>query len=248
MEVAAFHGLDAALIDMEHTTFGLDVTEHLIVAAEAAGITPLVRPREVTVAEVGRVLDAGAQGIVFPRIDSRTGAEAAYATLFYPPKGVRGWGGSHTRAAGFAGTTAIPSLLETDPSRRGVYSTDYVDKSNDDVMSLFSIESVAAVEHLDDIVEGGRPTIVSFGWGDFSADVGFDLKACEEAYEHIYRTCREKGIGVALRNRDIEKYWYPGCYTTVAIDSLLVGSSLASAVDDARSRYSRTVGKPPSSV
>src|SRR5579862_4848043 len=69
MEIAGACGIDAALIDLEHTTTSLESVQNLIVAAQLAKITPLVRPPSHERSTISRILDAGAEGIVFARIE-----------------------------------------------------------------------------------------------------------------------------------------------------------------------------------
>jgi 4-hydroxy-2-oxoheptanedioate aldolase len=53
-------------------------------------VTTLIRTDEVTRPKVQRILDGGANGIMFPRIDSVADAKVAAQAMYYPPRGVRG--------------------------------------------------------------------------------------------------------------------------------------------------------------
>jgi 2-keto-3-deoxy-L-rhamnonate aldolase RhmA len=92
VEVAAHAGFDAAVIDAEHGPLGMRDILDMIRAGEAARIPTIVRVPRATKEFVLRSLDAGAQGILFPQVNSAVEAEAAVAECRYPPQGVRGAG------------------------------------------------------------------------------------------------------------------------------------------------------------
>src|SRR6202166_3103454 len=66
--IAKTAGFDSLYVDMEHSSFSLETTGQICMAALAAGVTPLVRVSGV--AEVSRVLDGGALGVIAPHIRS----------------------------------------------------------------------------------------------------------------------------------------------------------------------------------
>lgn len=239
LEIAGAWGIDAAIIDLEHTSMGLESLEHMLVAAQRADVTPIVRPPDLEGTGVGRILDAGAGGILFPRVEDGDAAELARRSLRHAPDGTRGWGGAHTRHALWQGSSAIEGQL---PSDRGVYSQEYVDKAASDVVSGFLIESVRGVENIEDILDRGRPDVVDFGRGDFSAEVGFDDRRCDEAFEHVFRACRARDIGMNIAPQQVDTRYFPGCYSVIGMDSLLLSHSLERAASDARSALAARSG------
>jgi 2-keto-3-deoxy-L-rhamnonate aldolase RhmA len=66
--IAKTAGFDSLYVDLEHSSFSLETTGQICVAAMEVGITPLVRVPSV--AEVSRVLDAGALGVIAPHVQS----------------------------------------------------------------------------------------------------------------------------------------------------------------------------------
>jgi len=66
--IAKTAGFDSLYVDLEHASFSLETTGQICIAALEAGITPLVRVPSV--AEVSRVLDAGALGVIAPHVQS----------------------------------------------------------------------------------------------------------------------------------------------------------------------------------
>lgn len=223
VEIAGAAGVDAVIIDLEHASFGVDAAERMTLAAEAAGMTALARPSRTERAEVGRLLDAGVRGIVFPMISSGDDAAAARAMLRFPPEGTRGWGGAHVRRARWVGPP-------------GMRAQAYLDALDATVLSIFLVEDPAGVEAIDEILDRGRPDAVIFGWGDFGAAVGFDPDAALAAAERVYAACAQRGIGVA---RDpataLAPAHYPGCFTVAGVDSTIVAGALRDHVERLRS-------------
>jgi 4-hydroxy-2-oxoheptanedioate aldolase len=91
VDLAALAGFDFVLIDAEHGHLGFEAAEHLVRAAEAAGITPLARASQNSPSEILRLLDIGAQGVMAPHVSSATDAEAAVRSTKFSPLGNRGW-------------------------------------------------------------------------------------------------------------------------------------------------------------
>lgn len=69
-QLAANAGIDAVMVDMEHTAVGLETSAAVFAACMAAGITPLVRVPANTSDWISRSLDAGAMGVIVPHVNS----------------------------------------------------------------------------------------------------------------------------------------------------------------------------------
>lgn len=74
-------GFDGILIDMEHSSFDLDTTGQLCIAALYAGITPIVRAPSKDPFFVSRILDGGALGVIVPHIRSVQDAKDVVAAV-----------------------------------------------------------------------------------------------------------------------------------------------------------------------
>jgi 4-hydroxy-2-oxoheptanedioate aldolase len=81
---------DFNIIDCEHGAFGIETAWQLIRASEAAGIVPLVRVAPGDAQTIGRVLDAGAAGIIAPGISTAQEAARMVAAANFAPQGQRG--------------------------------------------------------------------------------------------------------------------------------------------------------------
>jgi 4-hydroxy-2-oxoheptanedioate aldolase len=88
-ELLARH-FDFAWIDLEHGALGPAEMQDAVIGVQAAGTSALVRiPID---ASFSPSLDAGADGIVVPRVRTARGAEAIVRRLRHAPEGVRGFG------------------------------------------------------------------------------------------------------------------------------------------------------------
>src|SRR6188508_1524597 len=89
-EMVGYAGFDYVILDLEHGPTGLETLENMLRAAQAAGAASLVRLPSPAQADILRVLDAGADGILVPHVESVADAQAVVAHAYYPPAGQRG--------------------------------------------------------------------------------------------------------------------------------------------------------------
>src|SRR5215472_17532200 len=87
--IAKTAGFDSLYVDLEHSSFSLETTGQICIAALQAGIAPFVRVPALTSDYVSRVLDGGALGIIAPHIRSAEDARAVVAAAKFPPVGER---------------------------------------------------------------------------------------------------------------------------------------------------------------
>jgi 4-hydroxy-2-oxoheptanedioate aldolase len=236
IEMAAVYGLDTAIIDLEHTTAGLHEAQAKIVAAQGAGMTALVRPPSIDPIAVGRLLDAGADGMVFAQVRSRSEAEVAARSLRYPPEGSRGWGGNHGRHVRW-------NLTPPGEGEHPLLSAEFAKAANQSIASVFMIESSEGVDSIEEILDAGRPDAVFFGWQDFGVGIGFDADKTAEARDRVYRSCRARGIGMglAVSPRDPMEY-YPGCFYAAGVDSSLASAAIGARMQEASSAIADALG------
>jgi 2-dehydro-3-deoxyglucarate aldolase/4-hydroxy-2-oxoheptanedioate aldolase len=177
VEACALGGVDWVLIDLEHGGAGEEALLPQILAAEARGVAPLVRVETADRIRAGRVLDVGALGVMFPRIDTAQQATDAITHLRYPPQGDRGVA-TYNRACGFG--LDIGAL----------------DRANDEILGIIQIESpeavanaaaIAAVPGVDVLFVGPRDLSHAMGipgqvgHPDFLAALGQVLDAARDA-------------------------------------------------------------------
>jgi len=152
-EVTAHSGFDWALIDMEHAPNDyLSVLGQLQVFA-GSDTTALVRVEWNDSVAVKRLLDLGAQGLLFPMIQSVEEAERAVAATRYPPGGTRGVSGT-TRATRFG------------------RARDYLERVEAETAVLLQLETAAALERAEAIAAVDGVDGIFFGPADIAADIG----------------------------------------------------------------------------
>jgi len=91
-EIFAKAGYEWIVIDLEHSCININQAEQLIRVIDLAGSKPFVRLSNHDPAQIKRVLDAGAKGILAPMIETVNQIEKIIAACRYPPSGSRGMG------------------------------------------------------------------------------------------------------------------------------------------------------------
>jgi 4-hydroxy-2-oxoheptanedioate aldolase len=152
-EMAATCGFDWLLIDGEHAPNGLRSTMAQLAVIEPSASLPVVRLRDDDPARIKQVLDAGAQSLLIPMIETVDQAVRAVRATRYPPEGIRGVGSSLARASRFS---AVPDYLQT---------------ANDQICLILQIESRAGLAALDDILTLPGIDCVFIGPADLAADM-----------------------------------------------------------------------------
>lgn len=172
VEMMADAGFDWLCVDMEHSVIDYYEAEKLIATIQAKGLKAYVRVGENNPRIIKRVLDAGADGLIIPMVNTKEEAMKAVASARYPPKGKRGVGLARAQEYGFG--------FEKYRSR------------NDDIVVIAQIEHIEAIKNLEDIlsVEGINGTFI--GPYDLSGSMGKpgqfdddDVKEVIERYEKM---------------------------------------------------------------
>ena len=83
-------GFDFIFVDMEHGAFNLETAADIIRTARLTGMTALVRAPDAQYHLISRLMDAGAEGVMVPRVETREAVETVVSAVRYPPEGVRG--------------------------------------------------------------------------------------------------------------------------------------------------------------
>jgi len=180
LELAAAAGTDFVIVDMEHSPLDLDQCGHLMRAADAAGMVPIVRVPEVDPALIKKVLNLGAAGIAVPHATVDNCA-AALRAVRYAPEGERG-ACPIVRSAGYA------------PGDWTSYARDANRKVSvipllEDKATLDDFDALCAMSGLDVFFIG--PTDLSIALGVPGAT--FEHPAMSAALDRVTKTAREHG-------------------------------------------------------
>ena len=100
-EIMSDAGFDWLCVDMEHSVTDYFEAQQLIAIIQSKGIKAFVRVGENNHRIIKRVLDAGADGIIVPMVNSKEDALKAIDAVKYPPKGKRGVGLARAQKYGF---------------------------------------------------------------------------------------------------------------------------------------------------
>src|SRR5258708_32353228 len=101
MEIAAGAAPDAIVIDAQHGLWDRQNLEHAV-GLVSHRVPVLVRTAENSAISIGQALDAGAEGIIVPLIETDTEAAAAVSAARFPPPGARSGGGGRPIPPDFA--------------------------------------------------------------------------------------------------------------------------------------------------
>lgn len=171
------------MIDGEHNDSSFETLTSMVRAIEATNnsIVPLVRVSWNDAAEIKRVLDLGARGIVVPMVETAVEAEQAVDAMRFPPAGQRGVSGS--RAAGW-----------------GAELDAYLEVANEELVTIVQIESQTAVENVSEIVAVDGVDGVFIGPVDLSTSLGvygeWESPRFIEAIQRIITQAHAAGVSV----------------------------------------------------
>lgn len=101
-EIMACAGFDWLVVDMEHSSIGLNQAQQLIQVIHLCQLPALVRVGENNPNLIKRVMDAGASGVIVPMVNDVADARRGVASVKYPPKGKRGAGLARAQRYGLA--------------------------------------------------------------------------------------------------------------------------------------------------
>jgi 2-keto-3-deoxy-L-rhamnonate aldolase RhmA len=179
-------GFDFFIFDLEHSMVDLARTRETIMAARAAGISTIVRIPEIAYHFATRSLDAGAGGLMLPRMETREQAENLVRFSRYPPFGERG-------ISTFAGHNDFTRIADV---------PGFLKRQNEEIMLIAQIESVKGVENREAILSTPGIDACFIGTGDLAMGMGYagqpnhpDVLA---QAEKVIATAREHELIVSL--------------------------------------------------
>jgi 4-hydroxy-2-oxoheptanedioate aldolase len=185
-EIMAAQGFDSVTVDMQHGALDYSDLLPMLQAMRASGATLLTRVPWLDPAAVMKALDAGAEGIICPMVNTAEEAARLVSYMRYPPLGNRSFG--PTRAA-FA------------------HGADYAAKANDTVLAFAMIETaegfanledIAATPGLDGIYVGPADLSLSLSQGRLAAGMDREEPEILAALQKIAAACQRRGIIAAL--------------------------------------------------
>jgi 4-hydroxy-2-oxoheptanedioate aldolase len=133
VEILAIAGFEAVVIDLEHGPFGIESVPSMTLAAHTHDAYAIVRVRANEPSLIGAALDAGADGVLVPQVDSYAAAQTAVRSARFAPEGNRG-ANPYVRAAAYSG------------------GPDWFAEANRTTTVMVMIEGVAGFESLPEVL------------------------------------------------------------------------------------------------
>jgi 2-dehydro-3-deoxyglucarate aldolase len=191
-EIMAAEGFDWIAVDMEHSATDLQTFSQIALALKGTDCDLLVRLPSCDPVLAKAVLDAGAQGIIVPSVNTPEQAAMAAGMVRFPPRGTRGV--SLSRATGYGRNFA-----------------DYVASHNDEVLVIVMLESIKAVAQIDSILTVPGIDAAFIGPYDLSASMNLpgqlDHPQVQEAQQAILEACARSRVppGIHVVTVDAEE-------------------------------------------
>jgi len=205
-EILSVVGFDWIVVDMEHSPNDIQEVLNQLQIIQGFKSEPVVRVPWNEPVMVKRVLDMGAQTILFPYVEDETEALAAVQSTRYPPKGVRG----------------VMSA-----ARMNKYGTvkDYYTKAEHEICVLVQCETKKAIENISKIAAIEGIDGIFLGPSDLSASIGkigqFEDEEVQSLIMQGLQDCKKnkKAAGILTAKIDYAKKYVSDGFTYVAVNS-----------------------------
>src|SRR6478736_1283723 len=177
-EVTARTGFDYVCADLQHGALDYADSVGLFQAVLLGGATPIARVPWNEPGIVGKVLDAGAHGVVVPMVNTREQAEAVVRSVRYAPDGSRSWG----------------------PVIAGIRHDDNRGWAAANIAVIPMIETAEAIANLDDILSVPGVDAIYVGPADLSISLGLEpysndgKPVFDDALATIVAACQRHGV------------------------------------------------------
>ncbi|MEE2778837.1 MAG: aldolase/citrate lyase family protein [Acidobacteriota bacterium] len=182
-EQIAAVGFDWLLVDGEHSAVDLQTMVQMFQAVSTRESMPLARVAWNDPVQIKRVLDSGAYGVVIPWVNTPDEARQAVSACRYPPDGTRGFG----------------------PWRAALYGgRDYAQHANEEIACIIQIETVSAIESIDDILSVPGVDGVMIGPTDLAMDMGLKPRADhpdpghQDLCREVLEACQRHGVAPGI--------------------------------------------------
>jgi 4-hydroxy-2-oxoheptanedioate aldolase len=179
-ELTSLLGFDGIWMDLEHHGYGVETAGRLMQAARVGSADIVARPGKGEFMRMGRLLEMGAQAIMYPRCDSPAEAAEVVRWSKFPPLGVRGFDGS-----------GADSMFTSAPV------PDYLAHANRETLVIIQLEDQQAVDRAEEIAATEGVDMIMLGPADYSIISGipfeFDHPMVARAIETVARASRKVG-------------------------------------------------------
>ena len=184
-EVMARQGWDSLTVDLQHGVVDYQKMVTMLQAISTTETVPVVRVPWLEPGILMKALDAGAQAVICPMVNTREDAQKLVAWTSYAPRGTRSFG--PVRAA-------------------MVLGADYPTAANDHIVRFAMIETAQALDNLESILSVEGLDAIYIGPSDLSLSLGckpvFDdvEPKAAQAIAHIVERARAHGVVAGIHN------------------------------------------------
>ena len=179
-EMVSVMGFDGIWMDLEHHSYSLETAGNFIRATRVGSADILARTAKGEFMRMGRLLETGAQGIMYPRCSDASEAEEVVRWAKFAPLGERGFDG--------AGADAFYT---------GIPMDEYVRDANEETFLVIQLEDPNAIEQAEAIAAVEGVDVIMLGPADFSVLSGipgqFDHPSIEKSLNKIAQAAANTG-------------------------------------------------------
>jgi len=179
-ELVSLLGFDGIWLDLEHHATSDETAATLIRAARVGSADIIARPAKGEFMRMGRLLEAGAQGIMYPRCESVDEAKELVRWAKFAPQGERGVDGAN-------GDNPYCSMP----------MPPYLQAANENTLLIAQLESPTALGQAEAIARVPGVDVLMLGPGDLSVIAGipyqFDHPVITEAYRMVANAAKRAG-------------------------------------------------------
>lgn len=196
-EIMARAGYDFLMVDFEHGSMSIETVGAQISAIKANGCVPLLRVPSLTSDNTKKGLDAGAYGLMYPMISTKSESENVVSWTAYPPRGTRGVG--PVRANNFFAN-----------------ATEYFEFEKSEILRIVQIETKEAVENIDEILSVDGIDVAFIGPYDLSFSLGvngdFENEKLKKAIDKVIAACKKHGVtcGIMTNDKQFKEHFEKG--------------------------------------
>jgi 4-hydroxy-2-oxoheptanedioate aldolase len=227
VELMASSGFDAIWICFEHKRVDPAVACSLIQACRLGGADALIRMKPSNHTDLLWLLEAGARGIMLPRVRHPDEVQAVLTDMKFFPQGRRG-----------------ADVVHADSNFGRAPMTDYMAASNRETFLVVQIEEPDVVPHLDAIAAMPGVDVLFVGPGDLALGLGKMPSAADPDVMAIARkvadACRRHGkrAGIPCAADQLPLYRELGfTFFNVISDYRCVANGVKQALATARSSF-----------
>ncbi len=179
-ELTSLMGFDGIWMDLEHHSTNTETANQLMRAARVGSSDVIVRPAKGEFMRMGRLLEAGAQGIMYPRCESAEEAAEVVRWAKFGPLGERGIDGANPDAP----YCAVPMA-------------EYIKLANEHTLLIVQIESPKALDNVEAIAQVPGVDVLMIGPADLSILSGvpfqFNHQIILDAYRRVADVAKQAG-------------------------------------------------------